>query len=225
MEKILVEGGFEALKYLTNPYAVAGFFSLILILALGLTRLGTIVKMPSILILAVLVVVMASMLARDVFVDARRNVMVHVVRDEGRVLVSKGIELELADVETLKGEKPGGLSFNRALGSDVITSVLRMAKITGKTAEDLSRMSEGEWVQFVKSLEPTQANKLRDIPFAKFRLYVNGVPKPEFSERWYFKHDYLNVPSMNRSLEIANVYNTKHDTSLEHEAVNLRLRD
>lgn len=220
---------FNALQYVDNPYALGAFLFLILVIALGRVRgIAPMFRYVGLLCLVFLVVLMMRGLLQTALDGIKNQTLLHLVRDEGPVNAGEGISVELIDVETLKGGKEGGHAFNKSVANaeDVLARVLEKAGVTNVTSDQLLAMKDEEWAGFLSSLEAKKAEMIKDIPFAMFAVFCDGRRLSELSEGYYFKGDAIIVSDQKcgpASLRLVNVYNTKHASSGEREAVNLSL--
>lgn len=164
-----------------------------------------------------------------------KNSLVHLVKDEKRVDITPRVKISLDDIETLKGKK--NWEFNRNLDdvTHVFDEVFKRAGVNRPSIGEILAMESSQWKKFLESLENSndteerlKAEKIKDIPFAKFSVFVDGAELKEFRNKYFFKNEYFNiydqsVDSTIAVIEVANIYNTKHHTSGEAEATNIRL--
>jgi len=154
------------------------------------------------------------------------KILFHLVRGGRPVEIASGLQVELADIETLKGKQ--GLEFNRTLADSerILSHVLSEAGITNVTASQLLTGSSDQWDTFLQDLTEDQRETVKEIPFARFKVLVdNNGPSEEFLKHWYFKGEVVTISRGETTVKfrLENVYNTKHKHSGEPEAVNIRL--
>ena len=147
---------FEALQYVTNPYALFGFLFLVLIGVLSvLPGINPKLRFGTISACGVLVLLMAGLSLQSALHNVRDNTLVHLVRDDeaGPVRITDRVAVKRSNIETLKGkdkpdEDPGGHTFNKRLGDSkhIFEMVLRKAGIQIVSAQELLQM-EGILVQ------------------------------------------------------------------------------
>jgi len=234
LEQLLVKG-FDALQYVTNPYALFGFVFLIGIVAIGLLVKRQGAKALLLVVFAILALGAAYMLLDTTLASIEKQLLVHLVRDSNRALVAHGVEVQLADIETLKGKKDWEFNAKLDDAERVFAEVFTRAGVTDANTPVFAQMSSNQWKAFLTDLEEAnnveaelRAEKIKDIPFAKFRVFVDGVEDPGFVHKYYFKNETLCIPSgtadcARAKLEIVNLYNTKHHSSGEPEAANVRV--
>lgn len=222
--------GFDALQYVTNPYALVGFMFLIGTVAISFVKMQPRIKAGLLIAFASLVIGFACLSLKTTFDRIKDELLVHVVRDGGTGLVAKGVEVELVDIESLKGKN--GWAFNHNLPDiqHILDVVLARASVK---QIDSREMNEAKWTALLKSLEKSEKIKaeiIEDTGFAKFRVFVDGVEQQGFGKRYYFKNEYLYIPlgtekegCLRAKLQVVNLYNTKHHSSGEPEAANLRV--
>jgi len=156
--------------------------------------------------------------------------LVEVVRGKGQVQLSDRIALQLVDVETLKGkskkDEPPGHEFNKNLDDTehVFGEILSRAGVGGYTVQSILKMNQDEWEKFLDSLDDKQREKVKEIPFAKFNVYVDGNKDETFARRVYFQGEplTLRVGDRNINIEVVNILNTK--SSVEPESVKVQIR-
>lgn len=229
---------FGSLQYVTNPYALFGFVLLVAMVGIGqassispLARTNLLgLSAVGALFIAGYVLVTSLDRAENV---VRENLMIHLVKGAGRVALSNSVEIKLVDIETLKKkvkkhEKPSGHESNKSRGDTehVFGTILAEAGVTDRTVPAVVALSQEEWESFLDGLPPHSKDVILDYPFVRLAVYVDGQRSPQFDSAWFFKNEVVSIPTHGSSvinLRLVNVYNTKHDTSGEREAINVRL--
>jgi hypothetical protein len=237
--------GFDALQYVTNPYALVGFMFLIGTVAIGFVKLQPRIAAGLLVTFASLVVGFAYLSLKTTVAQIQDELLVHLVRDATPSLVAKGVEVQLLEIESSKG-KP--FNANRPDNKHVIHEVFVRAGVgptdfvrAGVEPTDLvdsANMNAEKWTKLLDSLKKSnnvsrmlRAEKIEDTGFAKFRVFVDGVEDRGFEDKYYFKNEYLCVPSNasnapdcpRAKLQVVNLYNTIQHSSGESEAANLRV--
>lgn len=230
MNADLLIKGFDALQYVTNPYALVGFMFLVGTVVISFVKMQPRIKAGLLVAFASLVVGFAYLSIKTTFARIQDELLVHVVRDGGTGLVAKGVEVELVDIESLKGKKGWGFNHNLADIQHILDVVLARASVK---QIDSREMDEEKWTVLLGSLEQSEKIKaeiIKDTGFAKFRVFVDGVEQQGFDKKYYFKNEYLCIPLGTEKegcprarLQVVNLYNTKHHSSGEPEATNLRV--
>ena len=233
--ELLISKGFEALQYVTNPYALFAYIFLGGMVGIGIFVRHKIIKASFLMIFAALALGAAYSLVYTLLANIEEQVKVHLVRRSNRPLVAPGIEIELLDIETLKGRGDWNFNFQLDDGDHVFDEVFARAGVTPPGWTTRAEMDTDKWTEFLTELEESgdaekclQAEKIKDIPFAKFRVFVDGAEDPTLGDKYYFKNDMLCVPLGSSAcgrakLRIVNIYNTKHHSSGEPEALNIRV--
>lgn len=233
--------GFEALQYIDNPYALVAFILLIGLIgavAMNFAKVEPRIKVGFPVALAILVAVFVYLFLKTTMTQVQDELLVHIVRDSGRGLVAKGVEVQLVDIESLKGK--GGWEFNANLPD--IQHVLHEVFARASVEEmDWNNMNEKKWAERLTSLETSddlaekiRAKMIEDTGFARFRVFVDGMEDRSFEHKYYFKNEYLCIPShapgeddscscSRAKLQVVNLYNTIHHSSGEPEAAVLRV--
>ena len=168
--------------------------------------------------------------------EVRDQSLVHLIKDDsgGWISITDQVDVKLVDIETLKGktkenESPGGHDFNKSLGdqSHLFSTILVKASVNTTDAKALIGMDQDGWDDFLAGLDKIKSESVKDIPFARLAVRVEGNEIDSFDGRWFFKGEPIPIlvdEKESISLELVNVYNTKDKTSGEPEAVNLRVR-
>lgn len=230
-EANLLIPGFKSLQYVTNPYALVGFVFLIWAVSISFVKVPPRIKAGLLLVFASLVIGVASYLSLKTSFDRIKDEsLVHIVRDGGRVVVADGIEVELVDIESLKGKSNWTFNSNLPDIQHILDVVLPRASVKQVSVRDLN---EAKWTKLMVSLEESEKIKaeiIEDTSFAKFHVFVDGVEDTNFESKYFFKNEYLCIPFGTEKegcpkarLQVVNLYNTVHHSSGEPEAANLRL--
>jgi len=156
--------------------------------------------------------------------------LIEIIKGNGQVRLTDRAALQLVDVDTLKGKSKKNESpsheFNKNLDDreHIFKEVLSRAGVGGHTVQELLKMSQDEWEKFLDSLDDKQREKVKEIPFAKFNVYIDGIKDETYTQRFYFQGEplTLSVGDQKVKLEIANILNTK--SSVEPESVKVRFR-
>jgi hypothetical protein len=233
--------GFEVVPYITNPFALLAYMFLVIMIVLAALKINPVLKIVSLLLLASFVLYLTFNLVEDTTKLSLRNMaknsLLHLVKDEERVDITPRVMISLDDIETLKGKK--NWEFNKKLDdlTHVFDEVFKRAGINRPSVSEILAMESSEWKKFLKGLEDNndleeklKAEKIKDIPFAKLSVFVDGVEVKEFRHKYYFKNEHFDIydesgDSTIAIIEVVNIYNTKHRTSKESEAVNIRIVD
>ena len=222
---------FEALRHVTNPYALLAFLFLVVVVALGFARVDARLRGGSLLVLAVLVLGAIVFLLRDTLDEVAERSLVHLVNAPGEASaeIAPGVVVSLMDIASLEAGPEervplSGHAFNVSLPADVPRRVFEEAELEPLDPARFAAMSQQQWEDFLDALGD-RARPVKDISFARFRITVDGRELAEESGRWRFKGD--PVPVRRGSEEVvrfvvANIYNTR-TASGEPEAVNLRV--
>ncbi len=226
--ELLVTKGLDALQYIKNPYALVGFMFLIGTVAISFFKMQPRTKAGLLVVFASLVVVFAYRSLDTTLAKTQDELLVQIVRDQVEVPVVKGVDIQLVDIESLKGA--GHWTFNENLPDiqHILDVVLTHASVK---QIDKSDMNEAKWTELLESLEKSEnikAEIIKDTGFAKFRVFVDGVEDEYFKNKFFFKNEFLCIPKglpgcTRAKLKIVNLYNTVHHSSGEPEAANLRV--
>jgi hypothetical protein len=227
-----LKSAFDALQYLTNPYALLGFVFLIAMLAFSSIRgVKPVVRLIVSGVLCALVLLFIFLFLQNTLNKVRADVMIHAVRDQQRRALEKGVEVELVDIDPLQGKaKPGiavsGHVFNKEkVGTDIVSRIINRAGVVNPDMTAVMAMDQSAWDSYLAGLDQQQAQRIKDIPFARFTFYRDNKPVPTLSG-WYLKGDVIEIPLQKNDkmrLALVNVYNTRNHTSGEPEAVNFRV--
>lgn len=227
--------GFDALLYVTDPYSLFGFVFLIGMILIGLFVGHQKARAVLLVLFALLALGATYVLLESTLANVQEQLLVHLVRLKSRALVSPGVEIQLVDIETLKGKKSWEFNVHLDDAKHVFDEVFVRAGVDREGELALTEMDSDSWRDFLEGLENSdlveeqlRAEKIKDIPFAKFRAFIDGVEDTGVSSKYYFKGETLCLPSDSSDcdrarLKIVNIYNTKHHTSGEPEAVNLQV--
>ena len=222
---------FEALSYVTNPYALLAYLFLVVIVAIGFSRISERARGLILFVLAVLVIgAVWGLLGKSLEKVADRS-SVHLVNEAGRsqAEILPGVSISLLDVTSLEGkaeedEVDTGVAANRSLPAHILSDVFERADIRAFDAAQIRAMNQNEWDAYLDTLGEKR-RKVLDTSFAKLRIEVKGQP---VREDWWLK----NVPiklelgdGKVAMIALTNIYNTKNDSSGEREAVNLKVTD
>lgn len=227
MNTDLLIKGFDALQYVTNPYALVGFIFLIGTVAISFVKVQPRIKAGFLVAFASLAIWFAYLSLETTFDRIKNELLVHVVRDGGTSLVAKGVEVELVDIESLKGKNDWEFNHNLPDIQHIIDVIFARASVKQR---DICEMNKKEWIKLFEKSEKIKAEIIEDTGFAKFRVFVDGVEQQGFEKRYYFKNEFLCIPLDTEKsgcprarLQVVNLYNTKHHSSGEPEAANLRV--
>ncbi len=230
----LLVHGFGALEHVTNLYALFGFVFIVGVVAIGVFVDHKKAKAGLLIVFSLLALLATYMLLVNTVTDIEDQLLVHLVRERGRSLVAEGVEVQLSDIETLKGKKNWDFNVKLDDSDHVFDEVFKRA---GVNADVLGGMDADKWREFLGDLEGSsdtgtkvKAERIKDIPFAKLRVFIDGEEDTGFSDVYFFKDEKLRIPSdpsksLRATLELVNLYNTKHFTSGEPEAANIRVLD
>src|SRR5215510_14021854 len=94
-----------------------------------------------------------------------------------RAWATDHVEIELVDVENLKGKggkgEPSSQRFNNSLDDcdRIFSKILSEAGVSDQTAQTVREMTQDEWDKFLDSLNQHQKEIIETTPFAKFNVY------------------------------------------------------
>jgi hypothetical protein len=224
---------FDALQYVTNPYALLGFLFLIAVVGIGFTDMRDRLRGFSLIGLALLIVLTTGLLLRESLGKVAEASLVHLANDPDQqsAEVAQGVRVRLVDTTSLEGKpdqgrRMSGMEFNRTLPPYVPAEVFERANVDPIPPDRFAKLSQAEWDAYLDGLGEAEADAVKDIPFARLRIWVDGKEAAAVSGRWWFKGQTVEVPGADGRpvrFKLANIYNTKNRTSGEPEAINLQL--
>lgn len=141
---------------------------------------------------------------------------IELVREE-HVTLTNRFAIQLVDVDTLKGkskrkEAPSH-NFNKTLGDKehIFREVLSRAGVSGYSVKAILEMNQAQWETFLDRLDQNQRERVKQTPFARFNVYVDGNRDETYDQKAYFEGEVLTVKigAQNLKLEIATIRNTK----------------
>jgi hypothetical protein len=228
MPTTLLSDSLDAIEFVTNPFALTAFVLVVILVGIGLFVQSPKTRTKLLVVFGLVSMAVPILHIYAVKSEVFENSLFHVVREAPPIELVQNIEISLVDIETLKGKK--NWEFNSSLigGSNVYSRIMEGAGLPAGSYPNFASLNNKAWRKFIEGLEDSddvevklQAEKIKDTPFAKFRVLVDGTVVEEISGQWFFKGDQL--PLEDISIEIANIYNTKHHSSGEREAANVRV--
>jgi len=153
----------------------------------------------------------------------------------GKAVLTPNVEVALEDVETLKGKTKLGESvaadrdgseFNKKLNDREHVFRVIMSKVgVNQNVDSFFEMSTANWDEFLDKLEPDKRERIKEIPFAQFAVYVNGQKDEGLYKKYFFADEEVAVPvnSQNVRFDVVKVINTKKG-SHSPESVIIRLK-
>jgi hypothetical protein len=221
---------FEALQYVTNPYALLGFIFLVIIIAISFARISPTLRGLSLAALGPITLLCVYLLLSSSLSVVEKRSLVHLVQADGAnsAEIAPGVTVEMVDTTSLEGKvKPGkpwsGWTRNRDLPFYVVRCTLEKAGVPALSKDEFVRMGQAGWDSYLASLGGELADKVKDRPFTHLKVSVGGEV---VSDRWWFKGEVVPVEVAGAKLtsfKIQNIYNTKNLTSGEPEAINLQV--
>jgi len=211
----------NSLQYVTNIYALVGLIFLGVLFAVSLTKISPRAKTIIFAFMGLGVLLMVALLI-DKTADKAKTNLIRVARDEAQVRLSPRVEVRLMDIETLKPNDDITTFGDR---EHLIRGVFSRSRMSVDDIREYTSMTWHEWKHYVDQVADTRTkNKLVETPFAKFEIIIDSQKMPEYSKKWYFKGEDVVVSDPKSqdplvTFEVIHVYNTKHDSSGEHEAV------
>jgi len=227
---------FDALQYVTNKYALLAYLFLTVIVAMSFVKIDPKIRGYIFAVLAVMIVVMIFLLLNGSLKDVEDKSKIHLVNVNNQgmpVQITPRVRVALTDTTSLEGKakedqpERSGHQFNKTLPQYVMKRIMDRVNVTDHTVEQIYNMTQEDWDRFLKRLGEQDADKVKDVSFARFEILLDGKEVQELSGKWYFKGDEVAVPLGNNQqvkFQIVNIYNTKNLTSGEPEAVNIKLQ-
>ena len=223
---------FDALRHVTNIYALLAFLFLVVVVVLGFAKVEARIRGISLAVLAVLVLGAVVFLLSDTLDDVAERSLVHLVNAPGRTSaeIAPGVVVELMDIDSLEagveeGEARSGHAFNLSLPPEVPRRVFEEADLELVERRRYEAMSQQDWEDYLDSLGAVKERTVKDIAFARLKITVDGQEVAGESRRWRFKGDSISVARGSGAVvrfTLANIYNTR-TASGEPEAVNLQI--
>lgn len=223
---------FDAMQYVTNPYALLAYLFLAVVVALGWSDVPARFRGTALTALAVLIVLAVAFLLRNSLTNVADNSMIRLANDGNRSWRAvPGMEVELLDVASLEGNTKrmraiSGHAWNLTLPTCLPQRVFRRASVPGVSPEQHRAMTQEQWQDYLDSLGELQSDTVKDIPFVQLAITADGRRVEGPCGGWWLKGDVVDIPRADGThvrLRIANIYNTKNRTSGEPEAINIEL--
>lgn len=224
---------FDTLQHVNDPYALLGFLFLTVVVGIGFIDMKDRLRGFSLIGLALLIVLTTGLLLRESLGKVAKASLVHLanVGEQRSAEVARGVLVRFVDATSLEGKpdrgrRVSGMEFNRTLPPEVPAELFERANVAPIPPERFARISQAEWDDYLDRLGEAEADAVKDIPFARLRIWVDGKEATGISGRWWFKGQTVEVPGADGRpvrFRLANIYNTTNRSSGEPEAINLQL--
>lgn len=153
--------------------------------------------------------------------------------------LTRTISIGLLDVNTLKGKSKrskvdskvwdpdSGIDYNKSL-DDKEHIFKKIMFLAGKADDPQKylRMSPEQWNTFLDGIESdSQREQIKQIPFARFAVSVNGKEDDQFQKNAFFEGEWFPIFDGRQTVtvEVVKIRNTK-GASRAHESVEIRFR-
>lgn len=223
---------FSAVQYVTNPYALLAYLFLAVVVAIGWSDIPARLRGLALTALAILVIAAVAFLLRNSLSNVAEHSMIRLANDGNRAWRAvDGVEVELLDVASLEGRvKPNipvsGHAWNLTLPPCLPQRVFERAVVPHVEPDRYRAMTQQGWEDYLEGLGELKSDTVKDIPFVRLAIVSDGRRVDGLCGGWYLKGDIIDIPRLDGSqvrLRIANIYNTKNQTSGEPEAINIEL--
>ena len=143
-----------------------------------------------------------------------------------RTRVNDDVEIELVNIQTLKGksgkDESSTQQFNKSLedSEHVYSKILNEAGVANQTAETIRGMTQAQWDGFLDSLSENEKETITHTPFARFCVFVDGKKKDAFRRTKFFEGEALDLSDQKLHVVVLSILNTKR---IEKGSVDVRL--
>jgi len=201
----------EILRYVKQPYAIAGLLCLLVIYLIirfhvipppdwlskcvKTLRVTETKKIVVVIILILLLPIIVALLLHDISERIKYRKPIIVVKNEPQKKLHNCVSVKLIEVTSLQNQ-----SYNKRLGSAEVLEnlyeyIFEKASIMDakEKAREAVSMTEEQWHQFLEGQPQYERMQITKIPFAEFRIYIDSEEIPYYQDRYFFGRQVVEV--------------------------------